>query len=151
MKARDIMTPHPATVSPSDPLRRAAQLMIEVDCGFLPVLSDDDAHDLLGIVTDRDVVLRAVAPGSSPDTAVNDVMTTEPLTVRPDAGLDEVERLMADRQIRRVVVVDDNGECVGVISQADLALSTRRGRKPTPESLASVLGKISKPHERPPA
>jgi CBS domain-containing protein len=151
MKARDIMTPHPATVAPSDPAQRAAQLMTEVDCGFLPVVSDDDSHALVGIVTDRDLALRTVAAGRSPDTTVNDVMTTDPLTVTLDAKLDEVEKLMADHQIRRVVVVDDSGECVGVISQADLALSTKKGRKPTPESFATVLNKISQPHEHPPA
>lgn len=151
MKARDIMTPHPTTISPSDPVQRAAQLMTEADTGFIPVVSDDESHSLLGIVTDRDIALRAVAAGLSPDTAVNDVMTTEPQTVTQDAKLDEVEKLMADRQIRRVVVVDDAGECVGVISQADLARSTKKGRKPTPDSFATVVGKISQPHDRPPA
>lgn len=145
MKARDIMTPHPASVTPTDTIQRVAQLMEEHDCGCLPIVSPQDSHSVLGVVTDRDIALRAVAEGRPADTPVNEVMTAEPSTVRPDAKLEEVEKAMTDRQVRRIVVVDDTGECVGIIAQADLARAARRGRKPTPESFANVVGRISQP------
>lgn len=145
MKARDIMTPHPASVSPTDTIQRVAQLMDEHDCGMLPVVSPQDNRSVLGVVTDRDIALRVVAAGRPLDTPVTEVMTPEPSVVRPDAKLDEVEKVMSDRQVRRVVVVDDTGECIGIIAQADLARAAKAGRKPTPESFANVVGKISQP------
>lgn len=145
MKARDLMTPDPAQVTPSDSLQRVSQLMAEHDCGCIPVVTNADQRSLVGVVTDRDIAVRAVAEGRPGTTPIGEIMTANPDTVGPDDDLSHVERLMADRQIRRVVVVDDKGECVGIIAQADLARAAKRKQEPTPKEMVDVLEKISRP------
>ena len=104
-----------------------------------------DQRSLVGVVTDRDIAIRAVAEGRPATTPVGEIMTPNPDCVTPDDDLERVERLMADRQIRRVVVVDDTGECVGIIAQADLARAAKRRSDPTPKEMVDVLEKISTP------
>lgn len=145
MKARDLMTPDPAQVTPTDSLQRVSQLMLEHDCGCIPVVQGADQRSLVGVVTDRDIAVRAVAEGRPASTPIGEIMTPNPDCVGPDDDLDKVERLMSDRQIRRVVVVDDTGECVGIIAQADLARATKRGNEPTEKEMVDVLEKISQP------
>lgn len=145
MKARDLMTPDPARVTPRDSLQRVSQLMLEHDCGCLPVVTAADQRAVVGVVTDRDIAVRAVAEGRLPTTPIGEIMTTNPDTVGPDDDLSHVERLMSDRQIRRVVVVDDTGECVGIIAQADLARAAKRKQEPSPKDMVDVLEKISRP------
>ena len=122
--------------------------MAEHDCGLLPVVSPDDEHKLVGVITDRDIAIRGVARGRPADTPVRELMTSDPGSCPPDAKLEEVEKFMADRQVRRVVVTDADQHVMGIIAQADLARVARRGRKPTPESFADVVGKISEPEAR---
>ena len=128
----ELMTHDPRTVSPQDPVTRAARFMREDDVGALVV---EDEGKLAGIVTDRDIVVRAVADGADPDNVrISQVATTGNLvTVTPDAEVGEVIRLMRDRDVRRVVVEQD-GRPAGVISLGDLAIEL------DPES---VLGDIS--------
>lgn len=145
MKARDLMTPDPAQVTPSDSLQRVSQLMAEHDCGCIPVVTSADQRSLLGVVTDRDIAIRAVAEGRPVTTPIGEIMTTNPDVVAPDDDLDRVEKLMSDRQIRRVVVVDGAGECVGIIAQADLARAAKRTNEPSPKEMVDVLEKISQP------
>ena len=145
MKARDLMTPDPARVTPSDSLQRVSQLMAEHDCGCIPVVTAADQRSLVGVVTDRDIAIRAVAEGRPVTTPIGDIMTTNPDSVSPDDDIDQVEKLMADRQIRRVVVVDGTGDCVGIIAQADLARASKRSSEPTPKEMVDVLEKISQP------
>ena len=145
MKARDLMTPDPAQVTPSDSLQRVSQLMAEHDCGCIPVVAAADHRSLLGVITDRDIAVRAVAEGRPATTPIGEIMTPNPDTVGPDDDLSYVERLMSDRQIRRVVVVDDTGECVGIIAQADLARAAKRNKEPSPKEMVDVLEKISRP------
>ena len=145
MKARDLMTPEPAQVTPSDSLQRVAQLMAEHDCGSIPVVTAADKRELVGVVTDRDIAIRAVAENRPASTPVGEIMTQNPDCVTPDDDLERVEKLMADRQIRRVVVVDDTGEPVGIIAQADLARAAKRGNDPSPKEMVDVLEKISQP------
>lgn len=149
MKASDIMTPHPACVTPADSAERVAQLMVEHDCGALPVVSSHDDHRLMGMVTDRDLAVRGLAQGKGPDTPVHDLMTSDPRSVAPDAKLDEVEKVMAEQRVRRLPVTATDGHVVGIIAQADLARVARKGRKPTPESFVGVVGKISQPAPSP--
>ncbi|HEX9565475.1 MAG TPA: CBS domain-containing protein [Gemmatimonadaceae bacterium] len=149
MKAREIMTSHPATVTPADPVGLVAGLMYEHDCGCLPVVPAADGHGVLGVVTDRDLALRALGNGLPANTQVGEVMTREPATVSPDASLEDVETLMAERQIRRVLVVDAAGDIMGLIAQADLARAARKGPKPSPETLAWVIERISQPNAVP--
>ena len=145
MKARDLMTPDPAQVTPSDTLQRVSQLMAEHDCGCIPVVAAADQRSLLGVVTDRDIAIRAVAEGRPVTTPIGEIMTPNPDCVNPNDDIEQVEKLMADRQIRRVVVVDDTGECVGIIAQADLARASKRSSEPSPKEMVDVLEKISQP------
>jgi CBS domain-containing protein len=147
MKARDLMTPDPAQVTPSDTLQRVSQLMAEHDCGCIPVVTAADQRAVVGVVTDRDIALRGVAEGRPPTTPIGEIMTPNPETVTADDDIEVVEKLMADRQIRRVVVVDGAGECVGIIAQADLARAAKRGSDPTPKEMVDVLESISRPSD----
>jgi CBS domain-containing protein len=146
MKAREIMTPNPAQVNPTDSLERVSQLMAEHDCGCLPVVNGDGQRSVVGVITDRDIAVRGVAKGRPGSTPVSDIMTPDPEVCAPDDDLDRVEKLMSDRQIRRVVVVDGASEVVGIIAQADLARAARRKQEPTPTEMVAVLEKISRPN-----
>jgi CBS domain-containing protein len=119
--------------------------MAEHDCGCIPVVTAADQRSLVGVVTDRDIAIRAVAEGRPATTPVGEIMTPNPDCVTPDDDLERVEKLMSDRQIRRVVVVDDAGDCVGIIAQADLARAAKRSSDPSPKEMVDVLEKISQP------
>jgi CBS domain-containing protein len=112
------MTSEPATVKPDATLGEVATLMKQEDCGSIPVVDDGR---LVGIVTDRDIVIRAVAAGKDPKTVrVSEVMSADPVTVGPDEKIDRARKVMADRQIRRLPVVED-GALVGIIVTAQIA------------------------------
>lgn len=148
MKARDLMTPDPAQVTPSDTLQRVSQLMAEHDCGCIPVVTAADQRSLVGVVTDRDIALRAVAEGRPVTTPIREIMTMNPDCVDLDVDIKDVEKLMSDRQIRRVVVADGSGDCVGIIAQADLARAAKRKSEPSPREMVDVLEKISRPSDQ---
>src|SRR5688572_2020519 len=95
MKARDLMTPNPAQVTPNDSLQRVSQLMAEHDCGCIPVVTAADQRELVGVVTDRDIAIRAVAEGRPASTPVGEIMTQNPDCVTPDDDLERVEKLMS--------------------------------------------------------
>ena len=120
MKVIEIMTENPACCTPEQTAREAARLMAQNDCGSIPVV-EEGSRRLLGVVTDRDLAIRVLAEGRGPDTPVREAMTPDPVTCSPDDDVDKVERLMAERQVRRIPVVE-NGRVVGVVAQADLAL-----------------------------
>ncbi len=145
MKARELMTSDPTCCSPDDPIQRVAQLMAEKDCGCIPVVADGTNSRVIGVITDRDVAVRGVAQGKGPDTRVRDVMTADPFCCALGADVQDVERVMADRQVRRVVVIDDAGCCVGIIAQADLARAAERTRDVSDVELARVVERISEP------
>ena len=142
MKARDIMTSNLTCCTPDDTVQAAASKMADADCGCLPVVSDMGSRRLVGVVTDRDLAVRGLAQGHGPETRVSDVMTANPACCGPDSELDEVERVMADRQVRRVPIVDDQECCVGMIAQADLA---RDERGFNDHEVRNVVEKISEP------
>lgn len=122
MKVKDLMTPRPTTAKPEDTASQVATLMKQEDCGAIPVVSEDGR--LVGIVTDRDIVVRVVAAGKDPRTTpVSAAMSADPVTLKPDADADDAEKLMAERQVRRLPVVED-GHLVGILVTAQLA---RRG------------------------
>jgi CBS domain-containing protein len=127
MLARDIMTADPACCSPDTPLDQVAKMMIQNDCGEIPIV--DQSSRAVGVVTDRDIVCRVVAEGKNPigHTAAS-TMTSPAITVRADATIDEVVSTMETHQIRRVLVEDEQGCCAGIISQADVVTGspTRR-------------------------
>jgi CBS domain-containing protein len=138
---RQAMTPDPATVRPSDPLIRAAELMAECDCGALPVV---DGTKLVGMITDRDIVTRIVAKKADPgDKRVSDAMSEGGVhTIGQDESLERAFKLMAEHQVRRLPVVDDNGELVGMLAQADLALDSDQD-----ERLGQTVEQISEPDQ----
>jgi len=135
MRCREIMTKTVRTAARDMSLSEAAALMRDGDMGAVPVVDDGK---LVGIVTDRDIVVRAVAEGKDAATHVGDVMTTELFTVTPDDFVFEAIRLMGDKQIRRVPVIDNNGALVGIIAIADVALETEDERE-----IAETMEEIS--------
>lgn len=122
--AREIMTPTPQCCSRETPVNDVANLMVEADCGEIPVVDADNR--LIGVVTDRDIVCRAVAKGKNPSAmTAGDIMTEPVVCVTKDTQLPEIVAVMEEHQIRRVPVVDDEGRVIGIIAQADVAMSAR--------------------------
>jgi CBS domain-containing protein len=143
MKANDLMTKNPACVTPQTTAQEAASLMEREDVGSLPVVESRDTMRLTGIVTDRDLALRVLGQGKPASTPVSGVMSSGNLAcVQAEDDLDKVERLMSERQVRRVPVVDQNNRILGVIAQADLARELKAvGRK----DFGKVVQEISEP------
>jgi CBS domain-containing protein len=113
------MTRSVRTAGPKTSLRDVAVMMRDGDMGSVPVV---EAGKLVGIVTDRDIVVRSIAEGHDASTSVGEAMTTEIFSVKPDDFVFEAIRLMGDKQVRRIPVVDDNGALAGIIAMADVAL-----------------------------
>jgi CBS domain-containing protein len=144
MNTREIMTADPACCTPEQTVREAARLMREYDCGCAPVVDDLRTRRLIGVVTDRDLAVRTLADGKGPETLVREVMSEEASCCTPEDDLREVERVMVERQVRRVPIVDGAGACVGIVAQADLARNSGGG--PLSErDVARVLERISEP------
>lgn len=140
-KCSEIMTSDPVCCSTSDNVQRAAQLMKSEDVGPIPVVEDERTKKLIGIVTDRDLVLKVLAEGRDPvNTLVNDVMSSELVTCHPEDDLQEAMQLMSETQVRRIPVIDEIGILVGIIAQADIATRIEQ-----PEAVEDVLEKISEP------
>ena len=120
MQISEIMTPAVETITPFASLRDAARRMESEDIGFLPVVREGE---LVGVITDRDIIVRAVSRGLDPEqTTVEDTMTSDIVTLPEDSELEDASDLMEDRNIRRLVVTDENDMPVGVISKDKLAL-----------------------------
>jgi len=121
MTAKDLMTPDPACCLGDTPVLDAARMMSQRDCGQIPVV-EGKTRRVVGVVTDRDIVCRAVAHHKNPlDLRVDSVMSSPAVTVSETSDAEEVQRVMEKHQIRRVPVVNDNGELSGIVSQADIA------------------------------
>ena len=118
MKVNAAMTRNVRLVKPEQTIREAAQLMAAIDAGAIPVTENER---LVGMITDRDMAIRAVAQGKSPDTKIRDVMSAGILYCFDDQDLDEVERNMGENQVRRLPVVDRDKKLVGILSLGDLA------------------------------
>ena len=121
IKCREIMTKSVRTASPGDTIRQVAELLRDGDMGAVPIL---DNGKLVGIVTDRDIVVRSVAEGIEPGSPISSVMSGDLSTVTPDDFVFTAIRQMGDRQVRRIPVVDKDGGLAGIISMADVALET---------------------------
>src|SRR2546423_982885 len=120
MKVSEIMTRDPKTAQLDSTLEEFAALMKDEDVGAIPIVDDDD--ELVGIVTDRDIVVRCVAEGKeASDTTVEDILSEELTTIEPDADVQDAARRMAEKQIRRLPVVED-GELVGMVSIGDISV-----------------------------
>ena len=134
----EIMTKDPACCTADAGLQEVAKLMVENDCGCIPVVKDGEP---VGTITDRDICCRTVAEGKNPlDLTAADVMTSNVVSVTPDTTLDECYKVMEDHQIRRVIVLSrDDNRLVGVVSLGDIARSSAQ------KTSAEVLQSVSEP------
>jgi len=129
-KCKDVMTREPVAVEPGDSVTRVATLMKQEDVGSVPVVESGAARGLVGIVTDRDLVVKVLAGGRPVDQAkVNDAMTPDPVSCREDDDVEKAIALMKEHQVRRIPVVDANGALAGIIAQADIATRIDLDRK----------------------
>jgi CBS domain-containing protein len=139
MKVNDIMTPAVECVSPNDSISAAAQKMKDLDVGALPICGDDDR--LLGMITDRDITVRATAGCCDPtNTRVRDVMTPNIIYIFDDQDVTEAAQLMKDNQVRRLPVLNRDKRLVGIVSLGDLAVDTH-----DEEMAGATLEAVSEP------
>jgi CBS domain-containing protein len=135
-KIRDVMTSNPRSIEPSTPVQEVAKLMRDEDVGPIPIVENGT---VTGIVTDRDIVLNVVAEGSDPSsTPVSQIASRDLVTIDPEQSLDEALRLMAQHQVRRLPVVEEDGKLVGIVAQADVA------RQADDQRTGEVVEQISK-------
>ena len=140
MTCAEVMTPSPTCCNPEHTAVEAAELMQREDVGLVPVVGSNNSK-LIGVLTDRDIVLKVVAAGRDPrSTAVSEVMTNEPIACLPQESIESVMELMATRQLRRIPIVDKDGAIVGIVSQADIAT-----RLASPEETGQLVQAISEP------
>ncbi len=138
LRCRDIMTKNPTVANREMSLREVANLMRDGDFGVLPVVVKD-TQKLVGILTDRDIVVRAVADGKNVmETTVGETMSDKLFTAQPDDFAFEAVRTMGERQVRRIPIVDDAGVLQGIIAMADIALEMEDERE-----IAETLEDIS--------
>lgn len=137
----DVMTPDPTCCNAGDPVVNAAEIMKIEDVGAVPVVEGADSRKLVGIITDRDIVVQVVAEGNDvKGIRIQDVMSRNPVTCRPDEDIQNALDRMAQHQVRRIPVVDGKDRVVGIISQADVLT-----RMDQPEKTANVIENISQP------
>ena len=143
--ARDVMTANPACCTPDTTLDQVAKMMVQNDCGEIPIIDLNDRP--VGVVTDRDIVCRVVADGKNPMAHTAESCMSQPVvTVSADDPVERVVSTMEKHQIRRVPVVDERGCCAGIIAQADLAWA-----EPLPEvgelvrEVSRETGRVSRP------
>ncbi|UXI69851.1 CBS domain-containing protein [Tahibacter amnicola] len=141
MEIRSIMTANPKVCTPQTPLRDVARMMLDCDCGEIPVVADLESKKPVGVVTDRDIVIRLVAHGQNPVlTAAGECMTAPAVTLSADATVEDCAHLMAEHQIRRIPIVDDKGCICGIVALADLERTKARSLK------SEVTSRVSVPH-----
>jgi CBS domain-containing protein len=140
MKVRELMTKKPACATPDMDLSKVAKLMEDYNVGAIPVVENKNSMKVVGVVTDRDITTRAVARGKNPlQMTAMDVMSTPVFTVTQDDDIEHVTQMMEKKQVRRVPVVDENGDVCGMVAQADIALKT------TDRTTGDLVEKVSKP------
>jgi CBS domain-containing protein len=143
--AADIMTENPAAVTPDATLAEAAQRMRDLNVGIIPVVRDEGSRRLEGLITDRDITVRAVAEGLDGDTKVSECMTRDVEPCHPGDRVRDVLHLMEAEQVRRVPVVDHAGTLVGIIAQADLLVDYTDEEPHRDVRVASTVERISQP------
>lgn len=137
MKVRDIMTKDVATLNPDDTVERAAQLMNQYNVGAIPVCKEEK---VVGVVTDRDITLRSVSHGdNSRNQTVREIMTSNPVLINAETDIHDAARIMSERQIRRLPVVENNS-LVGIVSLGDLAVESK-----LQDNAGEALSNISEP------
>lgn len=142
MKCSDVMTMNPVCCVVNDTANEVALLMQQEDVGSIPVVESQNNKKLIGIVTDRDLALRVVGENRQPqNTRVDEIMSQDLVTCRPEDDLDKTLDTMSRYQVRRIPVVDGQGQVVGIIAQADVALRTSNDNK-----TAEIVEEISRPN-----
>ena len=127
MQVKDVMTVSPACASADTPLPEVAKLMVENDCGEIPIVANNRSNKPVGVVTDRDIVCRTIANGLNPlDLTAADCMSQPVVAVTPHMSIEECCQIMEDKLVRRVPVVDESGACIGIVALADIARETRK-------------------------
>jgi CBS domain-containing protein len=140
MQVKEVMTADPACCISETTLQEVAKMMIEYDCGEIPVVDSEETRVPIGVITDRDIVCRTVGRGLNPlDLTVADCMSKPCVTVTPEISVEECSKVLEENKIRRVPVVDADGSCCGIVALADIALLANR-------NLASeVVKEVSEP------
>jgi CBS domain-containing protein len=139
MKAQDVMTGDPRSLTPDSSVREAARLMKEINAGVIPVV-DASSNKLVGVVTDRDIAIRVVAEGKDADCCISEVMSSGTIaTASPTDDVDRVMETMSREQVRRIPIVDERGSLVGIVAQADIV------RKADDKKAEQTVEKISQP------
>lgn len=140
MQVKEVMTADPACCISETSLQEVGQMMVDHDCGEIPVIENQETKLPIGVITDRDIVCRSVARGLNPlDLTVADCMSKPCVTVTPDMSVEECARVMEENKIRRVPVVNAGGSCCGIVALADIALYGRRA------IAAEVVKEVSEP------
>ena len=142
MKAQDIMSTNPRCVTPEQDVREAARIMKDENIGVVPVVEASGSKKLVGMLTDRDIAIRVVAEGRS-SAQVREVMSGNPRTAKASDSVDDIMDLMGREQVRRIPVVDDRGELVGIVAQADIVRDAKDEKK-----AERTIEKISEPGGR---
>jgi CBS domain-containing protein len=149
MKVKEIMSKDPACCTRESSLQDVAILMLEHDCGEIPVVDNMQSKRPVGVVTDRDITIRTVALGKNPlELRARDCMSSPAVTVTPETTVDDCCTLMEENQLRRVPVVDESGCCCGIVSQADIARNA--SKKDAGELVKDVSRQTHQGASRPP-
>ncbi|HEY3041547.1 MAG TPA: CBS domain-containing protein [Pyrinomonadaceae bacterium] len=149
MRVKEVMTADPACCISETSLQEVAQMMVDHDCGEIPVVENKQTMLPIGVITDRDIVCRTIARGLNPlNLTVADCISKPCVTVTPDMSLEECSRIMEENRIRRVPVVDAAGRCCGIVALADIALHAKKSMAgevvkevSTPTAAASAAGR----------
>ena len=140
LQVKDVMTPNPVCCTPETSLREVARLMVEHDCGEIPVVDSEKTMNPVGVITDRDITCRTVALGRNPlEMIAGECMSSPSVIVMPDTSLEECCKTMEISRVRRVPVVNEISGCCGIVSQADIAANADK------EDIAEVVRQISQP------
>ena len=140
MKVREAMSSNPLCCLPTDTAQKVATILRDHNIGSVPVVEDQQSRKLIGMITDRDLCCSVMADGLDPkSTSIEKFISLNPVTCRDGENLEKCERAMQEHQIRRIPVVDDNNQIVGIIAQADIAIRAHK-----PETTAEVVEEVSK-------
>lgn len=140
MKVRQIMSHNPICCCLQDTVQTVACMLRDQNIGSVPVIADHESNRLVGIITDRDLCCSILAEGHNPSTTlIESFITRDPVTCGVDQSADSCARLMQVHQIRRIVVTDAGGRCIGIVSQADVARSI------APDGVHKMVAEISRP------
>ncbi|PYO09736.1 MAG: CBS domain-containing protein [Candidatus Rokuibacteriota bacterium] len=146
MKIKHVMTKDPTCCVPSDTAQRAAKIMREEDTGVVPIIENEHSRKVIGVVTDRDLCMNVVAEGrDSRTTQVHESMTTTVVSCSPQDSVDKATELMRENQIRRIPVVDEQHQLVGIVAMADMVGRADLRTTETHETLKTVSAPTSEP------